>query len=611
MTGPPVHLDAHRRDWEDLAALDVYWSILSDPAKRHGAWEEDEYLQSGIAEINAKLARAAQLGHEPAWGDALDFGCGAGRLTQALGRYFERAVGVDVAAAMIAAAERLRGSVENCTFVLNDEPHLRVFDECSFDLVFTTIVLQHLRSRGDIRTYVREFLRVARPGGLIIFQLPSSIPVRHRVQLRGRMYRLLRTLGVQPSMLYRRLGLQPIRMQFIPTAEVTALIERSGGSVLAVDETPVNGVVSAVYYATKRDAPSGSGSATHQYARPVSLGRFRGRSIGLSRRLPGKAARVVRRGPEFLTWMLRRRWQGALPEIRDEAGVRGTTAVESFWGAYNVNTLRLWTPRGSRRQLRWRLEQYPKFQEFADLWGDHAGKVLLDYGCGPGNDLVGFALHSHARLIIGVDISEEALSLAAQRLALHRVDPARLELIRTSDRSSTIPLADASVDYVHSQGVLHHASDPQAILAELHRVLKPGGDGCVMVYNRDSVFFHLTVAYERMIRDRLFEGMTVDDAFSRSTDDPKTPISRCYADGSFAAICERAGFQARYLGGYLSKQELASLSRSLRPALADPRLQAEQREFLNGLRYDDHGYPLHRGRYAGFGGVYRLSKARE
>ena len=84
------------------------------------------------------------------------------------------------------------------------------------------------------------------------------------------MYRLLRTLGVQPSMLYRRLGLQPIRMAFIPTAEVTALIERSGGSVLAVDETPVNGS-SAVYYATKRDAPSGSGSATHQYARPVSL----------------------------------------------------------------------------------------------------------------------------------------------------------------------------------------------------------------------------------------------------------------------------------------------------------------------------------------------------
>ena len=252
MTERPGRLAAHRRDWEDLAEVDLYWSILSDPAKRHGAWNEEDYLRSGVVEIDRHLARAAQLGHDTVWEDALDFGCGAGRLTLALARRFERAVGVDVAAAMIAAAQRLGGGVENCRFVLNDEPHLRVFADASFDLVFTTIVLQHLPGRRTIESYLREFVRIVRPGGLIIFQLPCSIPVRHRLQPRGRAYRLLRHLGMPPSVLYRTLGLQPIRMQFIPAERVVSLLSDHGARVLAVDQTPVSGIVSAVYYAERR-----------------------------------------------------------------------------------------------------------------------------------------------------------------------------------------------------------------------------------------------------------------------------------------------------------------------------------------------------------------------
>ena len=107
-------------------------------------------------------------------------------------------------------------------------------------------------------------------------------------------------------------------------------------------------------------------------------------------------------------------------------------------------------------------EQYPLFREFSGLWGDHDGEVLVDYGCGPGNDLVGFAIHTGARKIIGIDVSPKALGMAAERLALHRVDPTRVELIHKSDASAAIPLADASADYVQSQGVIHHAPTPTA-----------------------------------------------------------------------------------------------------------------------------------------------------
>ena len=66
--------------------------------------------------------------------------------------------------------------------------------------------------------------------------------------------------------------------------------------------------------------------------------------------------------------------------------------------------------------------------------------------------------------------------------------------------------------------MVHHLSDPDAALRELHLVLHPGGTGCVMVYNRDSVWFHLWVAYERMLVEGEFAGASVEEAFRRSTD---------------------------------------------------------------------------------------------
>ena len=68
-----------------------------------------------------------------------------------------------------------------------------------------------------------------------------------------------------------------------------------------------------------------------------------------------------------------------------------------------------------------------------------------------------------------------------------------------ADAEPTVPVADESVDYAQSLGVIHHTSDPGAVLKEIHRAPKPNGRACVMVYNRDSVWLHLYTAYERMI----------------------------------------------------------------------------------------------------------------
>jgi len=333
----------------------------------------------------------------------------------------------------------------------------------------------------------------------------------------------------------------------------------------------------------------------------------------ITTRVPGKARlRSARESGYELaaraSRALRARRDGATPAIRSPGDDRGGNEVESYWGRHTVNTLRLWTPRASAKQLEWRFEKYPLFREFSGLWGDHGGQVVLDYGCGPGNDVVGLALHSGARRIIGVDVSRKALEMAADRIALHGVDPARTELVLSDEQKAEVPLADASVDYFQSQGVLHHTSAPELLLAELRRVLVPGGRGTIMVYNRDSIWFHLYSGYELRFGDEAFAGLEPEEAFKRSTDGVDCPISRCYRGPGFAALCESAGFEVEYLGGYLSDLELDTLRRSWARAIIDDQLESEHRDFLRSLTFDPSGYPMYDGMHAGIGGTYRVRR---
>jgi SAM-dependent methyltransferase len=255
-----VKLKRHRRDWEDLAAEDLYWSILSDPDKRFGGWDVESFLESGRAEIAASLERAATFGLPRAHERALDFGCGAGRLTRELSERFDEAVGVDISERMIEEARRVTGST--ATFVVHVTPDLRIFRDSSFDLVYTSNVLQHISDSPVIALYLAEFVRVLRPGGLLTFQLPSGIPLHHRLQPRRRVYRALRALRIPRRVLFRTLRLQPIAMRALPTTQVESILERAGGRVVNVDSVTVAGdVVSSTYFVTKDEAETSSSNS--------------------------------------------------------------------------------------------------------------------------------------------------------------------------------------------------------------------------------------------------------------------------------------------------------------------------------------------------------------
>jgi hypothetical protein len=99
---------------------------------------------------------------------------------------------------------------------------------------------------------VREFVRVLDEGGLLVFDLPSFVPLKHRVQPRTRLFLALRRIGFSTRLLYRLLRAYPMPTTFVPEADVTQVVEWAGARLLDVRHTPEpSGVRHSVYYATK------------------------------------------------------------------------------------------------------------------------------------------------------------------------------------------------------------------------------------------------------------------------------------------------------------------------------------------------------------------------
>jgi SAM-dependent methyltransferase len=160
-----------QRNWELLARNDPLWAVLTAPEFRGGDGDVAEFFEQGRSTVAGVLSHLDDLGLAPARGRALDFGCGVGRLTQALADHFERCDGVDIAPAMLEKARSHNRHGDRCTYHLNVVDDLCLFDDASFDLVVSALVLQHMEPRHATR-YLAEFVRVLRPGGALFVQVP-------------------------------------------------------------------------------------------------------------------------------------------------------------------------------------------------------------------------------------------------------------------------------------------------------------------------------------------------------------------------------------------------------------------------------------------------------
>ena len=129
-----------------------------------------------------------------------------------------------------------------------------------------------------------------------------------------------------------------------------------------------------------------------------------------------------------------------------------------------------------------------------------------------------------------------------------------------------------------------------------------------MLYNRDSVMYHVWIAYAQLIVNDAFPGLTVDQAFTKSTDGPDCPVSDAWAPQRVLDMIAAAGLEGTFRGGYVNFMELDWLKRYGPDALNEPRLGQEHRQFIAELELDAQGLPTWHGNHAGVGGVYTIKK---
>jgi hypothetical protein len=152
-----------RAEWNERAREDAHYYVA------FGSRDQDE---EGFLATAADAIRAVkdEFKRMPAGRmtarRALEIGCGPGRLMKPLSRFFGEIHGIDVSDEMIGLArERLRG-IPHAHAHAGSGAGLPQFADESFDLVYSYAVYQHIPSREVVLEYMRETVRVLKPGGV-------------------------------------------------------------------------------------------------------------------------------------------------------------------------------------------------------------------------------------------------------------------------------------------------------------------------------------------------------------------------------------------------------------------------------------------------------------
>jgi SAM-dependent methyltransferase len=109
----------------------------------------------------------------------------------------------------------------------------------------------------------------------------------------------------------------------------------------------------------------------------------------------------------------------------------------------------------------------------------YGGRRVLEVGCGAGVDLARFA--RGGAIVTGVDLAESAIALARANFEQQGLSGD----FKVGD-GEHLPFADDLFDLVYAHGVVQYTAEPERLVAECRRVLKPRGEAIFQVYNRIS-----------------------------------------------------------------------------------------------------------------------------
>lgn len=192
------NLQTLQRNWNGFGWAEPFGALLALSGKRPSEGEVAEFLKTGDGEVSSLMQYVSSLKKDMSRKRALDFGCGVGRITQALYRYFEECVGIDGARSMIELANQFNQYGTRCRYHLNESNDLKLLDDNMFDFIYANLVFQHVKPEYS-KNFLKEFIRILAPGGLIVFQLPSErLAVEHQVTFdRGAMWEPMRPSGLR------------------------------------------------------------------------------------------------------------------------------------------------------------------------------------------------------------------------------------------------------------------------------------------------------------------------------------------------------------------------------------------------------------------------------
>ncbi len=174
------------------------------------------------------------------------------------------------------------------------------------------------------------------------------------------------------------------------------------------------------------------------------------------------------------------------------------------------------------------------------------GKRCLDVGCGGGRYSFAMVLMGAAS-VVGMDVSDSGLEDARRRgsaLGLRRVAFQQGSVLE-------LPFANGEFDFICCSGVLHHTVGIERGLAELYRVLKPGGSLYLLLYGSGGLYWPLNLLMRPLARalgerevDRCI-GAAGLRANKRRTilDSLFCPILETYAEERVAFLLREGGFE--------------------------------------------------------------------
>ena len=241
--------------WNKLGKMDPLTAILDRSGKnRDKPWEVQEFFTTGEREISNALELLKALKIDLSFEKALDFGCGVGRLSQALARYFQEVYGVDIAPSMIDLANEYNRYGDKCRYILNNVDNLSFFPNDSFNLIYSIITLQHMHPRYS-KNYIKEFLRILAPGGILLFQIPSEpilINNNGSINLSGIILRVFPKWLLDVTYRKFRYGNRPrMEMYTIKKKEIVDFLIRNGGRILSIKQNYGAIYMDCIYMVTK------------------------------------------------------------------------------------------------------------------------------------------------------------------------------------------------------------------------------------------------------------------------------------------------------------------------------------------------------------------------